>query len=217
MRILVALSAAALACAQGTTPKPSAAEYPVHGEARGIAIGAEYMVHSFGGGEQMYVVENYLVVEVALYPPKEAKIAPDPGQFALRINGKKTALMPQPPAMVAASLSHPEWQQPPRATADAGAGPVNVGLGYPPNRQPFPGAPMPPRLPNPPRAPDSGPPGGIDRAPAAKPEEVLVQTALPADVRPGPVSGFLYFPFTGKTGSIKSLELSWEGCILKLR
>src|SRR5690349_1724471 len=122
MRILVALSAAALACAQGTTPKPSAAEYPVHGEARGIGIGAEYMVHSFGGGEQMYVVENYLVVEVALYPPKEAKIAPDPGQFALRINGKKTALMPQPPAMVAASLSHPEWQQPPRATADGGAG-----------------------------------------------------------------------------------------------
>jgi hypothetical protein len=31
------------------------------------------------------------------------------------------------------------------------------------------------------------------------------------------VSGFLYFPFTGKTSSIKSLELIWQGASLKLR
>jgi hypothetical protein len=49
------------------------------------------------------------------------------------------------------------------------------------------------------------------------PQELLVQTALPVDPHRGPVSGFLYFPFTGKTSSIKSLELIWQGASLKLR
>jgi hypothetical protein len=97
-------------------------------------------------------------------------------------------------------------------------GGINVGLGYPPNRPPFPGAPpTQPRYPNPPRAPDAGAPGGIDRPAPLKPEEVLVQTALPTDPHPGPASGFLYFPFTGKTSSIKSLELVWRDLSLKLR
>ena len=32
------------------------------------ALGAEYMVHSFGSNGQMFFTEDYLVVEVALYP-----------------------------------------------------------------------------------------------------------------------------------------------------
>ena len=52
--------------AEGTRPKASAAEYPVRAQSGNLAIGAEYMVHSFGSGERMYLAENYLVVEVAL-------------------------------------------------------------------------------------------------------------------------------------------------------
>src|SRR2546423_3127757 len=103
MRVLL-FCAASLAFAQGTTPKPSPAEYPAHGESGGIAIGAEYMLHSFGTGEQMFLAENYLVLEVALYPPKEATITVDLPHFGLRINGKKTLIQPQPPSMAAATL-----------------------------------------------------------------------------------------------------------------
>jgi hypothetical protein len=213
MRLILGLAAAILACAQGTTPKPSAADYPVHSESGGVPIGAEFMVHSFGSGEQMFVVENYLVVEVALYRAKDKVQTVDVSEFTLRVNGKKVPLTPQQPSMVAASMSHPEWrQQRPGIQADAGP----IGIGYPQNRPPFPGAPQ-PRVPTPPRAPDADPPGGIDKPNVVTPQELLVQTALPVDPHRGPVSGFLYFPFTGKTSSIKSLELIWQGASLKLR
>src|ERR1035441_7199773 len=90
MRYLVILAFALLAQAQGTQPKASAAEYPVQAVAGNLAIGAEYTVHSFGSGEQMYLAENYLVVEVALFPPKGESVTADAAGFALRVNGKKT-------------------------------------------------------------------------------------------------------------------------------
>ncbi len=217
MRLLILLTAAALVHAQGTDPKPSANDYPVHGEAEGIPIGAEYMVHSFGAGEQMYVVQNYLVVEVALFWPKTTEASVELSDFGLRINGKKVALTPQQPAMAAASLSHPEWSESrPRLDAAGGVGPVIFGA--PQNRPPFPGAPQPRTTPTPPRAPDADPPAGIQRQAPVKPEELLVNTALPTQPHHrGPISGFLYFPYTGKTSSIKSLELTWHGASLKLR
>jgi hypothetical protein len=217
MRLLLAVASTAFAYAQGTTPKAAAADYPVHGEAHGIPIGAEYMVHSFGNGEQMYVVEKYLVVEVALYFQKTAATAVEISKFELIINGKRPSLTPQAPASVAWNLAHPEWQvqQPPRVSAEAGAGPVI--LGTPGSRpQPIPGSPQ-SRLPAPPRAPDADPPGGIQRKTPLKPEELLIQTALPTEPGRGPICGFLYFPYNGKTSSIKSLELTWEGVSLKLR
>jgi hypothetical protein len=218
MRLLIGMMAAIMGFAQGTKPKPVAADYPVHGEAESVPIGAEYMVHSFGSGEQMYVAQDYLVVEVALYYPKDVTHTLDIAEFALHINGKKTVLVPQSPAVAASSLNHPEWRQRPTMEAGGGVGPIGVGMGGPQNRPPFPGAPTPqPRYPNPPRAPDAGAPGGIERPKLTTPEETLVQTALPTDSHRGPVSGFLFFPYTGKTSSIKSLVLTWQGAALKLR
>jgi hypothetical protein len=216
MRLVIVLAAAAVAYAQGTNPKPAAEDYPIHTEAHGIPIGAEYMVHSFGNGEQMYFVENYLVVEVAFYYPKTAQASIDLSKFALHINGKRPPLTAQQPNTVAANMMHPEWdaQQQHRVSAEAGVGPVIFGA--PQQRQPFPGAPQ-PRNPTPPRAPDADPPGGVQRQPTVKPEELLIQTALPTEPRPGPISGFIFFPYTGKTSSIKSLVLTWEDVSIKLR
>ena len=218
LRWLLLLSFADLAFAQGTTPKPNAEAYDVHAQAGKLALGAEFMVHSFGAGEQTFIAEDYLVVEVALFAPKGESVDVEPGKFALRFNGKKTVLFAQSPSMVAASLNHPEWryQQGRGATADLGVGGVNVGLGHPGETSPFPGAPQ-SRLPAPPRAPDAGTPGGLDPKEPVKPEEVLVQTALPVGVHKGPVSGFLFFAWRGKTSSIKTLELLWNDIVLKLR
>jgi hypothetical protein len=218
LRWLLLLPFAGLAFAQGTTPKPRPEAYDVHAQAGSLALGAEFMVHSFGAGEQTFIAEDYLVVEVALFPPKGESIDVEPAKFALRFNGKKSVLFAQSPSMVAASLNHPEWRyrQGRGATADLGVGGVNVGLGHPGQGSPFPGAPQ-SRQPAPPRAPDAGAPGGLDPKEPVKPEEVLIQTALPAGPHKGPVSGFIFFAWRGKTSSIKTLELLWNDAVLKLR
>src|SRR5262245_16565197 len=110
MRWIALLVAARLACAQGTNPKAKLEDYPTHTESRGStpAIGAEFMVHSFSRGEEYFVAQDYLVVEVAVFASRDRPITVQAGQFSLRINNKKSVLLPQTPQMVAASLGHPE-------------------------------------------------------------------------------------------------------------
>ena len=165
----------------------------------------------------MYLARNYLVVEVALYPPKDTTFTADPSRFELHVNGKKTGIKPQAPQTVAANLSHSEWHsEQPGVSASGGVGGIGVGTGNPTRGTPFPGAPQ-QRQPAPPRAPDADPSGGLDRKTPVRAEEVLLQTALPVQPHRGPISGFLFFPYSGKTGSIKSLELFYEGAVLKVR
>jgi hypothetical protein len=218
MRYLVFLAVVPLAAhAQGTQPKASAAEYPVQAESGNLAIGAEYMVHSFGGGELMYLAENYLVVEVALFPPKGESVTADAAKFALRVNGKKTLLYAQSPALVASHLNQRGWETPRGATADLGVGGVDIGLGHPQDRDPVTGAPRGRRLPNPPRAPDAGVPGGGEARQRERPEEVLIRTALPEDPHRPAVSGFLYFPYQGKASGVKSIDLLFQDAVMKLK
>ncbi|MBS1853722.1 MAG: hypothetical protein JST11_00035 [Acidobacteria bacterium] len=208
MRWSIFCLTAALAFADGTTPKPSPTDYDVHAYAGHFDIGAEYMVHSFSAGEEMFLTERYLVVEVAFYPPlKTDDVTIDLAKFKLRIN-RKTLISADPPAQAAASLTPSMWdsQQPSRISGGIGAGPVGVGVGQP---RPIPG-------PRPPRAPEADPPGGIERKPVS-PEEVLLNTALPGGPHKGPVSGFVYFPFAGKLKSVKSVELVYDSTTLNLK
>ncbi len=203
--------------AEGTQPKASAAEYPVQAQSGNLSIGAEYMVHSFGSGEQMYLAENYLVVEVALFPPKGERITAEAARFTLRVNGKKTLLYAQNPAMVASLLNRRDWEAPRGVAADLGVGGVNIGMGNPQGRDPVTGAPERRRLPNPPRAPDAGAPGGAEPRQREHPEELLVRTALPEDPHRGPVSGFLYFPYEGRASRLKSIDLLFQDAAMKLK
>src|SRR3954452_12909193 len=119
MRWIVVCLSTALAFAQGTTPKPAPTDYDVHGQAGPLDIGAEYMVHSYSSGEQMYLAERYLVVEVALYPVmKNGPVTVDLSRFSLRLN-HKTMIPAQPAAQAAASVkprSPWEYQQPSRVS-----------------------------------------------------------------------------------------------------
>jgi hypothetical protein len=124
-------------------------------------------------------------------------------------------LMPASAFMVAGTLRYPEWQTGPRLEGSVGSGPVDIVLGRPsPTR--IPGGPQ-SRLPTPPRVPEADPPGGVQREPPVKAEDLLIQTALPEGEIARPVSGFLYFPYKGKAGSIKKVELLWGDAVLKLR
>jgi hypothetical protein len=214
VRYIVLLAAAVAAHAQGSTPKPSADDYPVQAKLDATRVGADFMVHSFSAGEDMFIAEKFLVVEVAFYPPKGGSVAVATSNFTLTVNGKK-ALTAQNPAMVASSLKHRDWQFPHGPMGNLGAGGVNVGGGQPRTQPPFPGAPDPNRLPNPPRAPDGD--SNTPQRETPKAEEVLLKTALPEGKHTQPVSGFIFFPWTGKVSAIKSLELMYDGVAIKLR
>lgn len=204
--LLLPLLAGALAAQYGTTPRPSEQDYPAHVKLEKLSMGAEYTVHSFSGGRETFIARDYLVVEVALFPAKGESITVNAGQFTLRVNGRKQALVPQAPEFVAASLKYPDWENRPRA--EVAAGPVVFGAPQPVGR--FPGDPQGmPRVPTPdPRVPSDNP-SGVEKEPPVKADELVVQTALPEGEHHGPVSGYLYFAYQGKIKRIHALELDF--------
>jgi hypothetical protein len=138
--------------------------------------------------------------------------------FQLRINGKKQTLLAQNPYVVAASIAHPDWQ--PERTgieAAAGAGNARVTLGGPPHTPLPAGDPPGSAGPTIPRVPKPDPPEGIDMQPVKTADEIAVEAALPEGKNRAPVSGFLYFIYTGSTRSIKQVELQYRDAVLKLR
>lgn len=227
MRLLVAFFCSGLALAQtnkpspvalGSEPKPKAEDYEAHAKIGTIEIGAEFMVRSYSRGNAMYVANDYVTVEVALYAPKGQSVEIGYLDFELRINGKKQTLMAQNPYIVAASVAHPEWQsQRPSAEAIGGIGNARVTLGGPP-RTPLPtGAPPDNTGPTIPQVPKPEPQEGGDVQPAKTADEIAVEAALPEGKNRAPVSGFLYFLYTGRNKSIKQVELLYRDTVLKLR
>jgi hypothetical protein len=214
---------AAACCAQSVEePRAKPADYPAHTELKTLSLGAEFMVHTFSGNGKTFFVEDYLVVEVAVYPASGSRPMVAHSHFTLKINGKRS-IAPQPPPFVAASLKYPDWERKPTLTTEAGVGDAGVILGRRRPEPRFPGdnRPARERLPNPPRAPGDGNRAGIEKE-EVRAEEVCVEQALPEGVASGPLRGFLYFPHKGKVKDIKKLDLLYavpEGisATLKLR
>ena len=75
------------------------------------------MANSFSAEGQSFTVDDYLIVEIGLFPKGEANV--DLRRFTLRMNGK-ALLLTQTPGMVAASLKYPDWNSKPVVTAAAG-------------------------------------------------------------------------------------------------
>src|SRR5438270_3081408 len=89
VRYLWIVAAASVAFAQGTQPKDKAEDYEVTGKSGRTTIGAEYLVHSFSENGKTFLAGDYLVVEVALYPPKDEKVNVEPTDFGLRVDGHR--------------------------------------------------------------------------------------------------------------------------------
>jgi len=188
----------------GTDCKSKPEDYEVHAQVKDIGIGAEFMIHSFSGQGETYLTPDFLVVEVALYPPKGTTLNAGDGQFALRINGKKQLLTPASPQLVASTLQHPEWRSGPRFQVGGMPPVMDDGTygGHPP-RSPLP----------PPRDPGED----VPREPRVTAPDLLLQTAFPEGPHKVPFSGFLFFPYKGKGSSIKSLDLLYDDTPIKLR
>jgi hypothetical protein len=183
--------------------RKSPSEYPAQGKGQDLEVGADYTVRQFLADGHAISIEDYLLVEVGVFPEGETNV--NLQRFTLRVNGKNL-LVPQTPGIVAGSLKYPDWSSKP--TLEAGVGPVILG-----RRQPVARFPGDRRETVPQREP-------IARESETKPidyTELLARAALPEGRTKRPVAGYVFFAFDGKLKSIRTVELLVDGVPLKLR
>jgi hypothetical protein len=177
--------------AKGLPPRVSPTEYQAHAKAGTVTIAAEFTGHSLATPQGTFANEEYVVVETGFFGPEGARLKVSAEDFSLRVNGKKSALPPQPFGLIASSLKDPEWEPPAEKkskTSMGGGGGEKGGAGDPP--------PPPPKMSFPER-----------RAMEQKVQKVT----LPEGDRPLPVAGLIFFQYGGRTKGIKSLELIYNG------
>jgi len=192
---------------QGTVARKSAAEYPVQAVLPNLTLAAEFLVRSLPARGLTFVLEDYLVVEVAVFPAPGQTVAVAARHFSLRLGGKKKeVLSPHGPEFVMASLKYPDWERRRQLEAVAGAGSGAVILGRPPAVERFPGDRRPGYPPPRPPAPDAE-----IRPEPVRAEEVVAETVLSENEAKLPISGYLYFPYKGKTATIRPVELVYQG------
>lgn len=208
----VSVISASLLCAGGLKPREKITDYPVHAELQqGFTIGADYLVHTVPSATAKpsdgMVANDYLVIEVGVFGPRAGTAdLLARGVFELLINGKMT-ITSDPPAAVASSIKFDDRAQRAKIQMAGSAGPVGAGTAT--NRGPrFPGDPT------------GGHPIPVDgpeiSAPIHKNEPMSVDdrvklASLPEAASTTPFAGLIFFPFAGKTKSIKTLELIYEG------
>jgi hypothetical protein len=197
LRVAASVVVFCVAAVAGTNPKLKAAEYPVHVKIADLGIGAEYMVRTVFLDKQSITTDQYLVVEVALYPDPGRDVMVNAQHFTLRLNGKKDVRFPQAPSFVAASLKYSDWGY--QRGVVAAAGPIIIGRPAPVER--FPGD-------N--RDRNRMPRQSGGEAPEFNAAEELTRIALPEGTTKKAVSGYLFFAFDGKLKSLKQVELLYR-------
>jgi hypothetical protein len=174
--------------ALGMPPRTAATEYLAHTQIGPISIGAEFIGHSVPTPQANYSSEDYVLVEIGMFGPPDARLRMSVNDFSLRVNGKKTPLASQHYELAFHSLKDPEWEPP---NVEKSKTSLNTGGGGQ-NDQP----PAPPKMP-------------IELRRAM--EQRVQKAALPEGDRLLPQAGFVFFEYRGKAQGIKSLELFYEG------
>jgi hypothetical protein len=177
--------------AKGVPPRVSPAEYQAHTEVGTITVAAEFMGHSVPTPDGTFSNEDYVIVEVGLFGPPEARLKLSAADFSLRVNeNKKSTLPSQPFEMVEHSLKDPEWSPPVDPDEKKSSTGINTGGGQDNSKPPPPKMPMPLVL-------------AMDQK--------VQKARLPEGERPLPQAGLLFFPYRGKAQSIHSVELMYSG------
>jgi hypothetical protein len=177
---------------KGMPPRVAPTEYQAHVQAGKLTVAAEFLGHSVPTLDGTYNAEDYVVVEAALFGPADARTMLATGDFSLRINGKKVAQPSQPYELVFHSLKDPEWEPSSKdaksktSMSTGGGGPNDPGSAPPP----------PPKMP-------------IELRRAM--EQHVQKVSMLEGERPLPQAGLLFFEYRGKTQSIRSLELIYNG------
>lgn len=211
---LVTWLAAGLLCAtamgadtpKGTSPRATADDYPAHAVQNGVAIGATIL--SMEDTRRAFTPDLNrccLVVEVALFPAKDATLKVSLDDFVLRVVGTDDVTRPASAEILAGRLqrqSEAPSPHPPEAHGSAGVtygtGPgghsvgtetsIGVGVGAPPQS---------------PRAESDAQRKAIQQELSAK--------ALPEGNASAPVAGYVYFSAERKKRFTYQLEYTLNG------
>lgn len=190
-KTVLALISILLAAGQGTESKRKPSDFPVQVKVANAEVAAEFMVRLISYGRESFVTDNFLVVEVAIFPDAGKSLDIKLTDFTLRVSGKKDVLYAQPPSAVISYVRYPDWERAPVGSSRGETG------------ERFPGDPRARRMPGPPVPPN-------DDAPVEQRmsnSEVVTKSSLPEGPRKTPVSGFLFFPWKGNPAKLKSVEL----------
>ena len=208
MRLLAALTIGALmaACGQGQDtptkgapieakglpPRATPADYQAQTKAGAVTIAAEFTRHSVPTAQGPLSTEDFVVVEMALFGPPDARLKISANDFSLRINGKKAALSSSPYGMILSSVKDPEWQPPEPPKSKSKGGLTSGGNGDQGDNAP----PPPVKIPI-----------EVQRAMAQR----VQKATLPEGDRTLPQAGLIYFQYRGAAKGIRSVELIYDG------
>ena len=177
--------------AKGLPPRATPADYQAQVQAGAVTVAAEFKGHSVPTPQGPLSTEDFVVVEMGLFGPPDARMKISADDFSLRINGKKAPLPTRPFGMVLSSVKDPEWQPPEQAKSKS-----KTSLGGGGGQGEAEGPPPPVKIPI-----------EVQRAMAQR----VQKATLPEGDRPLPQAGLIYFQYRGGAKGIHSVELIYEG------
>jgi hypothetical protein len=181
---------------EGMPPRATPGDYQAQAKAATVTIAAEFKGHFVPTPDGLLSTDDYVVVEVALFGPADARLKLSFEDFSLRLNGKKTPEPSQSDVVVFKSVKDPEWE-PPDKDKEEKAGKTSMSSGGGGR-----GAPA-----------DAGPPPVVHPPlPLQRSWEHRVEkVSLMEGERPLPQAGLIFFRYGGKTKNLRSIELIYNG------
>jgi len=171
----------------GLPPRASATDYQSHTQAGAVTLAAEFDEHFIPLPDGTLTTDDFVVVEVALFGKPGARATLSPGEFSLRINGKKSPIESQPYVLVGDSLKDPNAEPPSSSKSKTSVGGSGGDLNAPP------------------------PVVKVPLEVRRKWVERVQKGSLAEGDRPLPQAGLIFFPYHGKSKGIHSVELIYNG------
>ncbi len=178
---------------RGLPPRTTAADYQANAAAGTVTIGAEFLGHAVPTEKGTLSTETFVVVEAGIFGQPDAGIKLSLENFSLRINGKND-LPSQPSGLVGKSLKDPDLEPPASASSSKTKTNVNGGGGGGQVDSNAPPAPV-----------------HIPIEAQRSMQQRVQKAAFPEGDRTVPVAGLLFFQYSGKAKSIRSVELIYNG------
>jgi len=179
---------------KGLPPRATPGDYQDQAEAGKVTIAAEFQGHAVPTAQGNLTTEDYVTVETGFFAQPGAKLKLSFEDFTMRINGKKS-VPAQPYGVVLSNVKDPEWVPPEPEKPKMS----NIFVGGEKEQEPK-GEGKEPAFP--PKVPIE-----VQRAMAQR----VQKAALPEGERALPVAGLIFFPYSGKTEKIHTLELIYTG------
>jgi hypothetical protein len=204
--VLVLLAAASVASSgpRGTVPKAAANRYPSHAEQDSVSVGAALLTSDEVRKTFVSEVNRCcVVVEVALYPPKDKPQSVSLDDFSVRALGSETAVKPSSAKVVAASI-----QKSAESQRDITVSP-SVGVGY--ESSTYGGHGTYKAVGVAVAISEPGSHSGSSERDRDTMQTELSEKGLPEGTASAPVAGYLYFPLTKKKNTPLQLECALNG------